>query len=237
MRPTLCTLRLARSPRRHGNRRPASRGRVKAFVDKMRARAGTSCRVLSPKRPSSPGTRDGTDRARATAGVTVEESRFGGHVLRSACMPTESVTPNAGIKRSEGPYRGWGNAAVARRGVGVDVEPIVSLSVITAGETVRWRGVCDSCYDHGPQRRAHAELPPVVSPTFRVALPRCTIVLKRLSVGSGPPLETRHLIGQPANSGVRYKEVGHMVGDALAILAVMALLLLFLHEVGSPYHL
>ena len=37
-------------------------------------------------------------------------------------------------------------------------------------------------------------------------------------------------------SGVRYKEIGHMVGEILAILAVMALLTFFLHEVGSPYH-
>jgi hypothetical protein len=41
---------------------------------------------------------------------------------------------------------------------------------------------------------------------------------------------------QPANSGFRYKEVGHMLGEFVAILAVMALLLFFLHEVGSPYH-
>jgi hypothetical protein len=34
----------------------------------------------------------------------------------------------------------------------------------------------------------------------------------------------------------RYEEVGHMVGEILAILTVVALCLLFLHEVGSPYH-
>jgi flagellar biogenesis protein FliO len=34
----------------------------------------------------------------------------------------------------------------------------------------------------------------------------------------------------------RHEEVGRMVGEVLAILAVVALCLWFLREVGSPYH-
>jgi hypothetical protein len=41
---------------------------------------------------------------------------------------------------------------------------------------------------------------------------------------------------QPVDSSFRYEEVGHMVVEILAILIVMALCLLFVYEVGSPYH-
>ena len=41
---------------------------------------------------------------------------------------------------------------------------------------------------------------------------------------------------EPVDSSFRYEEVGRMVVEILAILAVVALCLLFVHDVGSPYH-
>jgi hypothetical protein len=55
---------------------------------------------------------------------------------------------------------------------------------------------------------------------------------------SGPPLWRGERVRKEStvDSCFRYEEVDHMVGEILAILAVVALCVLFVTEVGSPYH-
>jgi len=48
--------------------------------------------------------------------------------------------------------------------------------------------------------------------------------------------QSRFQQGSTVASNFRHEEVDRMVGEILAILAVLALCLLFIHEVGSPYH-
>jgi hypothetical protein len=48
--------------------------------------------------------------------------------------------------------------------------------------------------------------------------------------------EMRFQQGSTVDSYFRYEEVDHMVGEILAMLVVVALCLLFVHDVGSPYH-